>query len=129
MKLGDLLRHNLGLKALSLLLAVLLWLFANIDRESEKDFTIAVLPDNVPAGLQLAGKPPDSLNIRLRGPNILLWKVRAVRPAIRLDLKGAAEGTTVFPSPAAMMNLPEGAKVIRVTPATVEVRLIKSAKQ
>jgi YbbR domain-containing protein len=128
MKLGDLVRHNLGLKALSLLLAVLLWLFAGIGREREKGFTIPVLLENVPPGLQVAGNPPNSIDVRLRGPNILLWKIRAIRPAVRLDLSGATEGTTAFPSPAAMIDLPDGAKVTRVMPANIEVRLTKSAK-
>jgi YbbR domain-containing protein len=128
MRLGDLARHNLGLKALSLLLAVLLWLFASAGREREKSFTIPVLLENLPAGLQVAGNPPKAVDVRLRGTYTFLWKTSAVHPTIRLDLKGATEGTTAFPSPAAMIDLPEGAKVVRVMPASIEVRLIKSGK-
>ena len=129
MKLGDLVRHNLGLKMLSLFLALLLWLFASISREREKDFSLPVLLENVPMGLQVAGNTPKLVDVRLKGRNIILWKVWMYHPVIRLDLKDAAEGTIVFPSPAAMIDLPDGAKPIRIMPATIEVRLIKTAKQ
>ena len=129
MKLGDLVRHNLALKMLSLFLALLLWLFVSNSMEREKDFTLPVLLENVPPGLQVANNLPKTINIRLKGQKIILWKVWVFHPLVRLDLKDAAEGTIIFPTPAAMINLPEGAKPIRIMPATIEVRLIRIAKQ
>jgi hypothetical protein len=123
MSLRDIIRHNLGLKFLSLLLAALLWLFVTAGEEKEVSFRAPVVMRNIPAGLTLAGAPPAAVDVRVRGSNVLLAKVRTERPALYLDLKGAAEGISEFPNLAPMLGLPEGVIVTRLSPAVIAVRL------
>ena len=118
-------RHNLGLKALSLFLAVVLWLLAGAGVEREASISVPVLLENVPAGLVVTGNPPKTIDVRLRGANILLWKSRMVNPVLLLDLKGTGAGTTSFPSLTAMINVPQGVRVTRVTPAVIEINLTR----
>lgn len=125
MNLGETIRHNLGLKALSLFLAVVLWLYVAMARETETSRSVPVLLRNIPTGLIVEGKPPSTIDIRMKGPKILMMMSHTDPPALVLDLKGAKEGTTVFPSPDALINLPEGVRVTRVVPASIEVRLLK----
>jgi YbbR domain-containing protein len=123
MNLGEIVRHNLGLKAMSLLLAFMLWLFVAAGREAEISRSVPVLIENIPPGLVVAGNPPSIINVRIKGPRILLFKSRTERFSILLDLKGSKEGITSFPSPGALINLPDGVRVTRVAPASIEVRL------
>jgi hypothetical protein len=125
MKLRVLLTQNLGLKALSLIMAVVIWFFVDVGKEMEISMAVPVLFKNIPAGLVIAGAPPPPINVRLKGPKISLLKFREERPALLLDMKGAGEGITGFPGLESMINLPEGVRVTRVTPAAMEVRLEK----
>jgi YbbR domain-containing protein len=125
MSLVERVGHNLGLKALSLLLAVVLWLFIAADRETERSVSVPVMVGNVPPSLSLAVKPPSTIDVRIKGPRMLVMKSVAEGPQLLLDLKGSREGTISFPSPGALINLPEGVRVTRVVPASMEVRLVR----
>ena len=125
MKLRELVTHNLGLKALSLIMAVVIWFFVDVGKETEISMAVPVLFKNIPSGLVIAGAPPPPINVRLKGPKVALLKFRAERPALLLDLKGAMEGITGFPALESMITLPEGVRVTRVIPAAMEVRLEK----
>jgi hypothetical protein len=125
MNLRELLTHNLGLKVLSLVMAVVIWFFVDVGKETEISMAVPVLFKNIPSGLVIAGAPPPPINVRLKGPKIALMKFRAERPTLLLDLKGAGEGTTGFPGLESIIKLPEGVRVTRVTPIAMEVRLEK----
>jgi hypothetical protein len=125
MKLRELVTQNLGLKVLSLIMAVVIWFFVDVGKEMEISMAVPVLFKNIPAGLVIAGAPPPPINVRLKGPKISLLKFREERPSLLLDMKGAGEGLTGFPGLEGMITLPEGVRVTRVTPAAMEVRLEK----
>ena len=125
MKLSELVTQNLGLKVLSLIMAVVIWFFVDVGKEMEISVAVPVLFKNIPSGLVVAGAPPPPINVRLKGPKVALMKIRAERPTLLLDLKGAGEGITGFPGLESLIKLPEGVRVTRVTPAAMEVRLGK----
>jgi YbbR domain-containing protein len=117
--------HNFGLKALSLFLAVLLWLFVAAGQESELNLQVPVFFENISPGLAVVSQPPSRLDLRVAGPRILLMRLRAERLAVVLNLKDAAEGTTGFPGPEKAIRFPAGVMVTRVTPSVIEVKLVK----
>ena len=129
MKLWESVKNNLALKTLSLCLAFLLWLFVSSGRESEISLALPVQTKNAPPGLRVIVTPPRTVNIRLKGPIIQLWKYRMVRPVIVLDLKETGEGTTTFPSPAELVSLPEGVVATRVSPSAVTVTLSRGGAE
>ncbi len=123
MKIREMLTQNLGLKALSLLLAAILWLFVSSGREGAAKLVLPVIYANVPQGLAITNKPPAQIDVRLAGPRILLLRLDSNRQPVVLDLKGASAGITAFPEVAKNLPLPYGVRVTRVTPAAIEVRL------
>jgi len=125
MKIRESMTHNLGLKVLSLIMAVVIWYFVDVGKEKEISMSVPVRFENLPPGLVVAGPPPPQIYLRLKGPKIALMKIRADRLVALLDLKGAREGKTGFPYLETMINLPEGVRVTRVTPVAMEVRLVK----
>jgi YbbR domain-containing protein len=117
--------NNLGLKALSLFLALLLWLFVAAGREAELDVVAPVVFENLPPPLAIVNQPPSRLDVRVAGAKIELLRLKTKRLTVVLDLKGAGEGITSFPGPEKAIRFPEGVRVTRVTPAVIEVRLAK----
>jgi len=126
MKMREIVTHNLGLKVLSLILAVMLWLFVVAEKESQTSLSVPVVFENLPPGLVIVGRPPDRIDVRVAGPRMLLLRLNGDRPMLHLDLKDAREGTIAFPAPESAISIREGVRVTRVTPAAIEVRLAKS---
>ena len=69
--------RNLGLKFVSTLVACLLWLIVAGDRVVERVMRAPVEFQNLPAGLELVGNPPDTLEVRLRGSSGSLSRIAA----------------------------------------------------
>ena len=61
--------RNLGLKALSICIAALLWLVVAGERTVERVMRAPLEMQNLPEGLELVGAPPDTVEVRLRGPS------------------------------------------------------------
>jgi hypothetical protein len=126
MKMREIVSHNIGLKTLSLMLAVALWLFVAAGKESETGLSLPVVIENIPPGLVIVGRPPLPIDVRVAGPRILLQRVRVDRPTLHLSLKDVREGTTIFPTLGGDIRIREGVRVTRMTPAAIEVTLARA---
>jgi YbbR domain-containing protein len=126
MKMREMLTHNIGLKALSLFLASVLWLFVAAGQKSEIGLTLPVKVTNLPPGLAIANRLPARIDVRLAGPRIMLLRLNTDRHPVLLDLKGAGEGTTSFPELETKLSIPYGIRVTRMTPASIEVKLARA---
>ena len=114
--------NNRLLMALSLLVAVLLWLFAAGEREGETVLSVPLEITNLPPSLSLVNKPPSRIEVTVAGPRILLLKLRMQQLKIRLDLRGNLEGTTVFNGLEKSIRLEPELHVTRLSPATIEMK-------
>jgi len=126
MNIREILIHNLGLKTLSLFLAVVLWLSVAAGMKAEIGLSLPVVFVHLSPGLTVVDRPPALIDVRLSGPRILLMKLKAGQLPVLLDLQGVREGTTVFPAVEMAIRVPEGVRVTRVTPAAIEVKLAKA---
>jgi YbbR domain-containing protein len=113
--------NNRLLMVLSILVAVLLWLFAAGDREGEIVLGVPLEFKNLPPSLSLVNKPPARIEVTVAGPRILLLKLRMQRLKIGLDLGGSREGTTVYNGLEKSIRLEPELHVTRLSPATIEV--------
>ena len=59
--------RDLWLKVVSVCLAVLLWMTVARDPVVERGLEIPLEFENVPIGLEIAGDPPDTVSVRVRG--------------------------------------------------------------
>ena len=126
MSLRKMLTHNLGLKIMSLFLAMVLWLFVAAEKDSEISLSVPVEIANIPAGLVVVSQPLSRIDVRFAGPKILIMSLQWNRPKVYLDMKDAHEGTTEFPGLERAIRICEGVRVTRVAPATVEVSLARA---
>jgi hypothetical protein len=108
--------------ALSLFVAVLLWLFAAGEREGEIVLGVPLELVNLSPSLSFVNKPPSWIEVTVAGPRILLLRLRMQRQKIRLDLRGSREGITVYNGLGKSIRLEPGLHVTRLSPATIEVK-------
>jgi hypothetical protein len=128
MNVREILTHNLGLKVLSLFLAMVLWLFVAAGTELEIGLSLPVVFTHLPPGLAIINRPPARIDARLAGPRILLLRLKAERLPVVFDLQDAREGSIVFPGVESAIRAPDGVRITRVTPAAIEVRLARAGK-
>lgn len=114
-----------GVRALSVLLAVLVWLSVTLERPGERKLTIPVEVERIPAGLKLAAQPPE-LQVVVSGPRIRLLFLPLSQPTCEINLTGAGLGeVSVAPTPGSFDLDPE-LKVVRVFPEWVNLTLVSS---
>jgi YbbR domain-containing protein len=111
--------RNLGLKFLSICIAAMLWLVVAGERVVERVMRAPVEMQNLPDGLELVGNPPDTVEVRLRGPSGALSRMAAGDMSAVLDLRTARPGRRLFHLTQSNVNVPYGMEVVQVGPATL----------
>jgi YbbR domain-containing protein len=113
--------RNLGLKFLSTTIACLLWLVVAGERVVERVLRAPVEFQNLPAGLELVGIPPDTVEVRLRGSSGALSRIASGDMAALLDLRTARPGRRLFHVTPSQITVPYGIEVVQVGPSTLTV--------
>jgi YbbR domain-containing protein len=113
--------RNLGLKFLSTLVAVMLWLLVAGERIVERVMRAPVEFQNLPAGLELVGNPPDTVEVRLRGSSGALSRMAAGDMSAVLDLSTARPGRRLFHITSSQVTVPYGIEIVQVGPSTLTV--------
>jgi YbbR domain-containing protein len=119
--------RNLGLKFLSTLVALMLWLIVAGERIVERVMRAPVEFQNLPAGLELVGNPPDTVEVRLRGSSGALSRMAAGDMSAVLDLTTARPGRRLFHITADQVTVPYGIEIVQVGPSTLTVEFEMSA--
>lgn len=113
------------IRVLSLLLAVVIWLFVELEQQDEAELAATVRVENLPAGLVITGGQLSTARVRVAGPKILLIRYQGFSPIIPLECGGLREGVTRFVGLEKGVRVPAGIRVVGVVPATVEMKLHK----
>ena len=111
--------RNLGLKFLSTLVAILLWLVVAGERVVERVMRAPVEFQNLPAGLELVGDPPDTVEVRLRGSSGALSRIGPGDMSAVIDLATARPGRRLFHISQSQVTVPYGLQIVQVGPSTV----------
>ena len=113
--------RNLSLKFVSTLVAALLWLVVAGERVVERVMRAPVEFQNLPAGLEIVGSPPDTIEIRLRGSSGALSRMTAGDMSAVIDLSTARPGRRLFHITASQVTVPYGTEIMQVGPSTLTV--------
>src|SRR5437588_4778342 len=111
--------RHLGLKLLAFGLAVSLWMVVAGEETVERALRVPLELQQFPAGLELQGEPPATLDVRVRGASGALARVSAGDIVGVLDLRGARAGRRLFHVTPDQVRAPFGIEVVQVTPAAV----------
>ena len=121
--------RNLGLKALAIVLAVLLWITVAGEHVVERSVRVPLEFRNVPEALEIVGNTPDTVDVRLRGSSALLSRMQPGEIVAVLDLGSARAGSRLFHIHPEEVRAPFGVEVSQIVPATLALELEKSARR
>lgn len=110
---------HLGLKALSVGFAALLWLFVSGDETVERGLRVPLEFQQFPEGIEMTGEPPSLVDVRIRGASAALSRLGPGDVVAQLDLKAARPGRRLYQVSAEQVRVPFGIQVVQVTPSTV----------
>ena len=120
------LQQNLGLRIISLALAVGLWIFVNAGQHSSVEaFNIPISYRGLPPGFVITNQHPDFVKIQISGPQTLLSLVDPGRLMLKLDLGGVGGGQASFKIGLDSFNVPRGTAVTGISPSQIVLDLDK----
>ena len=132
-RLVQIVRHNTGLKLISLGLACFLWYSINeLERDAERLVELAVAIRKVPPGLIVTDlSPAKGVTVTLRGPRTILDSIDEGKTRLVVDLSSASEGKVSVDLNRATLNpeLPRRLKAVRMSPVRLDARLETLAKR
>ena len=115
--------RDFWLKAVAVTIAVLLWLTVAGEPVVERGLEIPLELENVPAELEIASAPPDTVSVRVRGTSRLVSRLDSSEVAAVLDLGDEEPGRRLFDMFSDRVEVPSGIEITSVVPATVTLTL------
>lgn len=121
----NLLTRNRGLKLFSLLLAFVLWLTLIPEEKifSEKTLVVPLETRNLSAEFEIVEKPLNMIDVTLRAPKGLLSRITSADIQAVLNLEKATVNQEDYPLNPDLVVVPPEAKVVRVMPNKVRMKL------
>jgi YbbR-like protein len=121
--------RHIGLRLLSVALAVLLWMVVSGEEIVERGLRVPLELQQVPAGLELLGDVPATVDVRVRGASGTLSQVGAGDVVAMLDIHSAQSGRRLFPLTPDQVRTPFGVEVVQVTPSAIAMSFETSASR
>lgn len=121
--------RHLGIKAISVALATLLWLIVAGDHLVERSMRVPLEFRNIPPNLEIVGDPLNAVDVRLRGSSALLGRLEPREIVAVLDLGAARPGSRMFHIRNDEVRAPYGVEVAQVVPGTIALEMEKSARR
>lgn len=118
-----LLTENWTFKLVSLILALMLWIFIMGERRLEVGYRVPLELQNIPKELMVANEVPSLVDVRVSGPRTLQMKVSPNDISIIVDLVDLKPGLTTFKQLEERLNLPSGLRVTRLSPSFIDLKL------
>jgi YbbR domain-containing protein len=120
---------HLGLKLLSVGLAVLLWMTVSGEEIVERGLRVPLELQQFPAGLELGADVPTTVDVRVRGGSGMLSRVSAGDVIAVIDLRTARPGRRLFPLTPEQVRVPFGVEVVQVMPSAIAMAFEPSASR
>jgi YbbR domain-containing protein len=119
--------RHVGLKLLSVAMALLLWMAVSGEEIVERGLRVPLEIQQVPAGLELGGEPPATVDVRVRGESGALSRVGPGDIVAVLDLRAARPGPRLLPLTPDQVRVPFGVEVVQVLPSAIAMAFEPSA--
>jgi YbbR domain-containing protein len=109
--------HNLGLKLISLALAVGVWLAVARDPVAEIAVDVAIEFRDIPQNLEISSESVPKAQIRLRGPERVIRRLEPADVYAEIELNGLKPGERTFDLTAQQIHEPSELEVVQVVPS------------
>ncbi|HEY6548302.1 MAG TPA: CdaR family protein [Vicinamibacteria bacterium] len=120
---------NLGLKAISLVLAALTWFVIAGEKTSERGLSVPVELQNFPKDLELTGGVVTNVEVRLRASPGIIHGLGPRDLSAVINLQGASEGERIVHLSPDTIRLPFGVKVVKVTPSILTLNFERTLEK
>jgi len=117
--------ENLPLKVASLALAIGVWFMVRGEDRPVEIVSVPLEIRNLPDDLAIVGDLIDSVNVKVRAPEIVLKTMQPDRITARLDLVHLEAGDHLVRLKPEEVRIPPGADVVKINPEYVALRLEK----
>jgi YbbR domain-containing protein len=114
---------NPTLKIISLILAVILWVFVKSKSGGEVGLVVPLEFYRVPSNVIVTQVSDEAINVRVNGSFMQLERLPSREIRARIDLSRARPGTNSFDILPDNFNIPRGLKVTQISPSSVKVEL------
>jgi len=119
--LGRSILHNLGLKLVSLVLAVGLWLAVTKQPSAEVAVEVPIAFENMPGNLEISSVDVPKAQIRLRGPEREIRRLQSSDISVDLWLDVTRPGERTFDLASHEVHHPRALQVVQVIPSQVRL--------
>jgi YbbR domain-containing protein len=113
--------HNLGIKVISLLLAIGLWWVVSRDTVSEIPVDVAIEFHGIPENLEIATVNIPQAQVRVSGPERVIHRLRPSDVHLELDISGARPGERTFDLTAHEVHQPYELDVVQIIPSQLRL--------
>lgn len=120
--------ENLWLKALSVGIALVLWIFVRAEEKGEVILRLPIRFLDIPEELVIVGDPVPQVQIVVDGPRTLVSQVDRVVQPYAIDLANSEAGTVEFRIAPDQISLPRGVEISRIMPSVVRVELQRTKR-
>lgn len=114
---------NPTLKIISLILAVILWVFVKSKSGGEVGLVVPLEFYRVPSNVIVTQVTDEAINVRVNGSFMQLERLPTREIRARIDLSRARPGTNSFDILPDNFNIPRGLEVTQISPSSVKVEL------
>lgn len=122
--------NNLGLKVVSLAMAVLLWVAIASAPRAEVGFNVPIEFLNIPDGMEINSDSTPQAQVRLRGPDRAVRQIQPEDLHLVIDTASLAKvqpGERTFELISGKLNLPTGVEVVQIVPSSVRLNFDRRA--
>ena len=113
--------QNFGIKVISLLLAIGLWLVVSRDPVGEVELQVPIEFRNVPQNLEIDSASFTEAQVRVRGPGRLIHRLRATDVRAEIDLASVKPGSRTFDLTSRNVRVPSDLEVVQIIPSQFQL--------
>jgi len=123
------LTENMGLKIVSLLLAIGLWVAVARDPIAEVEMKVPVEFRNLPDSLEIDSASFTEAQIRVRGPERLIHRLQPADVRAEIDLSNVQPGERTFDLTGRQVHTPQDLEVVQIIPGQFHLSFDKRANR
>lgn len=113
--------QNFGIKLISLLLAIGLWLVVSRDPVAEVELQVPIEFRNVPQNLEIDSASFTEAQVRVRGPGRLIHRLRPTDVRAEIDLASVKPGSRTFDLTSRNVRVPSDLEVVQIIPSQFQL--------
>ncbi len=113
--------HNIGLKILSLCIAVLLWMAIAREPRPEVALTVPIEFHNAPENLEISSEAIPQVQVRARGPAGVVHSLGTADVHAVIDLATATPGEHTYDLAVSRIRVPQDVEVLQVIPSQFRI--------